>query len=94
MKAARQFGVVRSRIRAWEGTYLEEGAAGFQEERRGGGSKAKTFPGYSPYQRSTAPCDLLINREDKYEAAKAEITAIYHENKGRYGYRCITVSIP
>lgn len=35
-----------------------------------------------------------INREDKYEAAKAEITAIYHENKGRHGYRCITVSIP
>ena len=41
MKAARQFGVVRSRIRAWEGTYLEEGAAGFQEERRGGGSKCR-----------------------------------------------------
>ena len=27
---------------------------------------------------------------DKYETAKAEITAIYHENKGRYGYRRIT----
>ena len=29
-------------------------------------------------------------REDKYAHAKAEITAIYHENKGRYGYRRIT----
>ena len=60
VKAARQFGVVRSRIRAWERTYLEEGAAGFQEDRRGGESKAKTFPGYSPYQRSTA---LLLPSE-------------------------------
>ena len=31
-----------------------------------------------------------MNRPDKYETAKAEITAIYHENKGRYGYRRIT----
>ena len=30
------------------------------------------------------------NQEDKYAQAKAEITAIYHENKGRYGYRRIT----
>ena len=30
------------------------------------------------------------NKEDKYAHAKAEITAIYHENKGRYGYRRIT----
>lgn len=30
---------------------------------------------------------------DKYEAAKAEITAIYHENKGRYGYRRITAEL-
>ena len=28
---------------------------------------------------------------DKYESAKQEITAIYHENKGRYGYRRITM---
>ena len=32
-------------------------------------------------------------RTDKYEAAKAEITAIYHENKGRYGYRRITTEL-
>ena len=30
------------------------------------------------------------NIEDKYAHAKAEITVIYHENKGRYGYRRIT----
>ena len=30
------------------------------------------------------------NKEDKYAQAKAEITAIFHENKGRYGYRRIT----
>ena len=30
------------------------------------------------------------NTEDKYTGAKAEITAIYHENKGRYGYRRVT----
>lgn len=31
-----------------------------------------------------------IAKADKYEDIKAEITAIYHENKGRYGYRRIT----
>ena len=30
---------------------------------------------------------------DKYETAKAEIKAIFHENKGRYGYRRITVEL-
>lgn len=34
-----------------------------------------------------------MTRADKYEAAKAEITAIYHENKGRYGYRRITAEM-
>lgn len=29
-------------------------------------------------------------KEDKYALAKAEIAAIYHENKGRYGYHRIT----
>ena len=28
-----------------------------------------------------------FERADKYESAKIEITKIYHENKGRYGYR-------
>ena len=31
-----------------------------------------------------------MERTDKYEVAKTEIAAIYHENKGRYGYRRIT----
>ena len=30
---------------------------------------------------------------DKYKEAKAEIAAIYHENKGRYGYRRITAAL-
>ena len=30
---------------------------------------------------------------DKYKAAKAEITTIFHENKGRYGYRRITAEL-
>ena len=30
---------------------------------------------------------------DKYKAVKAEITLIYHENKGRYGYRRITIEL-
>ena len=29
-------------------------------------------------------------KEDKYAQAKAEITAVFHENRGRYGYRRIT----
>jgi len=30
------------------------------------------------------------SKEDKYARVKAEIATIYHENKGRYGYRRIT----
>ena len=30
------------------------------------------------------------NKEDKYSKAKMEIAAIYHENRGRYGYRRVT----
>ena len=30
---------------------------------------------------------------DKYAEAKEEIAAIYHENKGRYGYRRITMAL-
>ena len=30
---------------------------------------------------------------DKYESEKQEITAIYHETKGRYGYRRITAEL-
>ena len=34
-----------------------------------------------------------MNEPDKYKAEKAEITAIYHENRGRYGYRRITMEL-
>ena len=34
-----------------------------------------------------------MNRPDKHEVAKEEITAIYHENSGRYGYRRITAEL-
>ena len=34
-----------------------------------------------------------MKRVDKYELEKQEITAIYHENKGRYGYRRITAEL-
>ena len=34
-----------------------------------------------------------MNRTDKHAAAKEEITAIYHENRGRYGYRRITAEL-
>ena len=34
-----------------------------------------------------------MSSHDKYKDAKAEITAIYHENKGRYGYRRITMEL-
>ena len=37
----RQFGVVRSRITAWERIYLTEGPEGFTIERRGRGSKGR-----------------------------------------------------
>ena len=34
-----------------------------------------------------------MNRTDKHKAAKEEITAIDHENRGRYGYRRITAEL-
>ena len=34
-----------------------------------------------------------MERTDKYASVKEEITAIYHENRGRYGYRRITAEL-
>lgn len=34
-----------------------------------------------------------MHKADKYAEAKAEIFSIYHENKGRYGYRRITAAL-
>ncbi|MFQ9126966.1 MAG: IS3 family transposase [Butyricicoccaceae bacterium] len=31
-----------------------------------------------------------MQQTDKYASVKEEITTIFHENKGRYGYRRIT----
>lgn len=34
-----------------------------------------------------------LNNNDKYKEIKDEILSIYHENKGRYGYRRITLEL-
>ena len=34
-----------------------------------------------------------INKPDKYKEIKQQITTIYHENQGRYGYRRITMEL-
>ena len=34
-----------------------------------------------------------MGKPDKHKAVKEEITAIYHENRGRYGYRRITAEL-
>ncbi len=35
----------------------------------------------------------LLSKPDKYKSTKEEITSIYHENQGRYGYRRITMEL-
>lgn len=61
-------------------------------------AKAKTRTQYSALNRSTTPCHFLLSlkqmqKEGKYASVKEEITTIYHENKGRYGYRRITAEL-
>ena len=34
-----------------------------------------------------------LKKEDKYKEIKEEIFSIFHENKGRYGYRRITLEL-
>lgn len=34
-----------------------------------------------------------LKKEDKYKIEKDEILSIFHENKGRYGYRRITLEM-
>ena len=49
---------------------------------------------YAEVARSTFYYQLNRMKEpDKYKEIKEEITAIYHENKGRYGYRRITMEL-
>ena len=79
-EAARRFEFSdHKRVAAWERIYLTEGPEGFAIERRGRSSK-----GRPPKQ---------MQKADKYESAKEKIATIYHENKGRYGYRRITAEL-
>ena len=49
---------------------------------------------YAEVTRSTFYYQLnILKQPDKYKEIKEEITAIYHENKGRYGYRRITLEV-
>ena len=49
---------------------------------------------YAEVTRSTFYYQLNRMKEpDKYKEVKEEITAIYHENKGRYGYRRMTMEL-
>jgi hypothetical protein len=34
-----------------------------------------------------------MQKEDEYASVKEDITTIYHENRGRYGYRRITAEL-
>ena len=49
---------------------------------------------YAEVTRSTFYYQLNRMKEpDKYKEIKEVITAIYHENKGRYGYRRMTMEL-
>ena len=49
---------------------------------------------YTGIPRSTYYYHLKkINSPDKYASVKEEISSIYHENQGRYGYRRITLEL-
>ena len=49
---------------------------------------------YAEVKRSTFYYHLNRMKEpNKYKEIKEEIIAIYHENKGRYGYRRITLEL-
>lgn len=37
--------------------------------------------------------EKLLKLEDKYSDLKQQIKVIYHEHKGRYGYRRITLAL-
>lgn len=49
---------------------------------------------YAEVTKSTFYYQLnALEEPDKYKQIKDEITSIYHENKGRYGYRRITLEL-
>ena len=94
-------------IERWERIYLEEGPEGFAVERRGRGitGRPKKLPkdveedlhlllSIAQLPRATFYYHLKqMQKEDKYASVKEEITTIYHENRGRYGYRRITAEL-
>ena len=43
--------------------------------------------------RSTFYYHVKYQKEDKYAREKEEIRKIFHENKGRYGYRRVTMAL-
>lgn len=49
---------------------------------------------YAGVARSTSYYQLKrMKTKDKHETVKEDILKIYHENKGRYGYRRITLAL-
>ena len=75
----RQFGVVRSRITAWERIYLTEGPEGFLIERRGRGSK-----GRPPKQMSQKVEEDLLAEVQRLRAENAylkNLQALVLENE-------------
>ena len=77
----RQFGVVRSRITAWERIYLTEGPEGFTIERRGRGSKGRPPKQLSPKVEE----DLLaeVQRLRAENAYLKNLQALVLENERR-----------
>ncbi len=56
--------------------------------------KLKALLQYAEVSRSVFYYQLqAMKKEDKYKDVKEEIKAIYHKNKGRYGYRRITMAL-
>ena len=101
-KIARRFEVSSAtQVRNWERIYLSEGSEALAIERR----QHKTLVVQKLRQKyslnlllsiAQLPCATFyyhlkqMQKTDKYTSVKEEITTIFHENKGRYGYRWIT----
>ena len=100
-ETARRFEVrSATQVRNWERIYLSEGAEALAIERR----QHKTLVVQKLRQKYSLNLLLSITqlprvtfyyhskqmqKTDKYTSVKEEITTIYHENRGRYGYRRI-----
>ena len=93
----------RDRIKSWERIYLEEGRRTARPRQHRSAKEAakgcRRRSASSALNRSTAPYRSFyyhlkqMQKEDKYASVKQEITTIYHENRGRYGYRRITAEL-